>query len=388
MLSKGKPYGSLCPQCPEHVGFRQNFHLPTVPRLVQQACESRSMGLPWLIECLLRHFCLRWHQAEIPKLMFKSIGHSTLPCPLAAGRAGGATSMGSCRRHLRRPLGSFPNSTMSSTASRGEGESSGRVGRIPRIIKETENFLLVEKPAHQLTHPKRPEQTGTLWHLLREVLAYELTNGGSLSIITRLDRETSGLVLVAKSRATAARLTSCLQRGLIEKEYLAFVHGWPEIDHWRVDAPIIREASVHPSNVWVRHCIHPTGASAQTSFDVLARFSAFDQRPFAMVKARPITGRTHQIRLHLAHSGHPILGDKIYGGDQTAYTDFIETGWTDDLARRLLCPRQALHAWRLSLSDPEAKPSSLLFREESPFPTDLSLLLGEAWDVTLRMCLS
>ena len=97
-----------------------------------------------------------------------------------------------------------------------------------RIVAETDDYLVVDKPPFLLIHPSKPDGTPTLWAALRELLAFELVNGGQVSIVNRLDRETSGLVLIAKNAATARRFGLAMERDMIEKEYLAIVHGWPE----------------------------------------------------------------------------------------------------------------------------------------------------------------
>ena len=98
-----------------------------------------------------------------------------------------------------------------------------------RIVAETEDYLVVEKPPFLLIHPSKPDGTPTLWAALREVLAFELVNGGQVSIVNRLDRETSGLVLIAKKRESARRFGLAMERRLVEKEYLAIVESWPDL---------------------------------------------------------------------------------------------------------------------------------------------------------------
>lgn len=215
-----------------------------------------------------------------------------------------------------------------------------------RVVAEGAGWIVVDKPAGLLTHPTRPDGAPTLWDGLRALLAYELANRGQLSIITRLDRETSGLVLLALTPATARTLGLAMQRGQIAKEYLAVVRGWPEADDWVIEAPLIRQGEVRPSAVWLKRCVDPRGAAASTRVVVEERWERAGQK-FSLVRARPRTGRTHQIRVHLAHAGHPLIGDKIYGGREEAYLEFIETGWTSKLAAELLLPRHALHAARL-----------------------------------------
>lgn len=223
----------------------------------------------------------------------------------------------------------------------------------PVIIDESDQWLIIDKPALMAAHPSKPTDRATLWHHLCDLLAYERINGGQVSLINRLDRETSGLTLVAKTRAAARSLCRQMEAHHIQKSYQALVHGWPELTGWTVDAPIARKGAYEPSPIWLKQAIHPDGSSAQTRFELLQRFEskAHPKKRFSLVAAIPITGRMHQIRVHLAHSGHPIVGDKIYGEDEQCYLEFIETGWTQSLENKLLLPRHALHAYSLALSE-------------------------------------
>ena len=214
----------------------------------------------------------------------------------------------------------------------------------PRVFFENEDVLVVDKPPFLEAHPSKPGGVATLWDELRGLLAYEIANGGQVSIINRLDRETSGLTLVAKRYEAARDFSQLMERRGISKEYLALVHGWPEQDEWRVDGPLLRAGAVGEERVWVKQRVHADGAAAASVFRVERRWEKGGER-FAKVRAFPETGRMHQLRVHLAHSGHPIVGDKLYGrAGEACYLEFIETGWTPSLAARLLLPRQALHS--------------------------------------------
>lgn len=232
-------------------------------------------------------------------------------------------------------------------------------------MDETDDFLVVDKPPFMQVHPSKPTDTATLWDELRGLLAYELANGGQVSIINRLDRETSGLTLIAKHLAAAREFHKRMERHEISKAYDAIVFGWPERDEWTTDAPILRQGTVRESRVWVKQAVHPDGATAQTGFVVRTRFEK-DGRQFALVRAFPKTGRMHQIRVHLAHEGTPIVGDKLYGVSEDCYLEFIETGWTPALAARLLLPRQALHSAVLSTTG---------HRWECPVSPDLASMI-------------
>src|SRR5438128_1507658 len=266
------------------------------------------------------------------------------------------------------------------------------------IVDETDEYLVVDKPPFLLIHPTKPNGAPTLWKELRELLAFEIAGGGQVSIVNRLDRETSGLVLVAKTSPAARRFGLLMQRQQVKKEYLAIVWGWPEWERYFVDAPLDRQGKHQETVIWLKQMIHPRGAPAQTEFHVERRFtrsilasssvgsrvplpgqgedegegreniheknSACDEEKFALIRAIPRTGRTHQIRVHLSAVGHPIVGDKIYGTDEQLYLRFIDTGWTPELEERLLLPRHALHSAKLAIEGE---------REwASPLPPDLA----------------
>jgi 23S rRNA pseudouridine1911/1915/1917 synthase len=237
------------------------------------------------------------------------------------------------------------------------------------IVYEDPRFLLIDKPANLLVHPTGPGRPDTLWDELQRILAFEIVNGARISFINRLDRETSGLILVAKTSAVARQLGLMMAHHQIGKTYHAIVFGWPAAESFVVDQPLLRQGIVRPSKIWLKQAVHPDGSAALTSFRLLKRFTA-GERPFALIEAEPKTGRTHQIRVHLAAVGLPIVGDKIYGPDENCYLEFIKSDWTPILAAKLLLPRQALHASRLSF---ELDGTSFSF--EAPLPADLQNFL-------------
>jgi 23S rRNA pseudouridine1911/1915/1917 synthase len=233
------------------------------------------------------------------------------------------------------------------------------------ILYEDHRFLVINKPANLLVHPTGPGRPDTLWDELKRLLAFEIVNGARISFVNRLDRETSGLILVAKTSEAARQLGLMIAHHQIWKSYIAIVFGWPAEETFVVDQPLLRQGIVRPSKIWLKRAVHPDGYPAVTSFRVLNRVT-IRGLPLALIEAEPKTGRTHQIRVHLAYFGHPIVGDKIYGSDENCYLEFIESDWTPSLEAKLLLPRQALHASNLSF---ELESTSYCFR--APLPSDL-----------------
>lgn len=239
------------------------------------------------------------------------------------------------------------------------------------ILGETEDFLAVDKPAGLLVHPTKPGGPRTLWDELRSLLGYELAVGGQVSLVNRLDRETSGVLLVAKTSRAAREAGIALQQGRVQKEYVALVFGWPPWSEKIIDGPIVRRGEVVRSEVWLERMVDWGGAPAVTRVRVEERLSLPPERRFSVVRAWPESGRTHQIRVHLAHVGFPVLGDKIYARGSDYYLQFIERGWTQEMEAALWLPRHALHSAGLALEIGKQK-----LEWSSPWPDDLIEFAG------------
>lgn len=233
------------------------------------------------------------------------------------------------------------------------------------ILGETEELLAVGKPAGLIVHPSKPGGPRTLWDELRGLLGYEIANGGQVSLINRLDRETSGVVLVAKTAQAARRAAMAMQEGRIRKRYVALTSGVTPLS-FTCEGAILRQGEVLPSRVYLKRCVHPRGAPACTVFRRLAihrRAGAL----YSLVDAEPVTGRTHQIRVHLSHAGYPVLGDKLYGSSDQLYLDFVEQGLTPELEKTLGFPRHALHSSSL-----EIQWGDTALKWECPLPPDMA----------------
>lgn len=222
-------------------------------------------------------------------------------------------------------------------------------GGVP-VRYQDDHLLIVAKPAGMVTHPTRSRRSGTLVNRLLGMNVPLSRGGDRPGIVHRLDAGTSGLLIVAKDDETHAALTRLLAARGVRREYLALVRGSVEHDAFAVDAPLGRRGA----RVRVRR---GTGIAASTDFSVRERLSGA-----TLLIARPRTGRTHQIRVHLSALGHPILGDRAYrgGGDDAA---------------RLGLTRPFLHAWRLAFDHPLTGEQ---VEVEEPLPADLAEALEQA----------
>ncbi|MGH7979714.1 MAG: RluA family pseudouridine synthase [Limisphaerales bacterium] len=214
-------------------------------------------------------------------------------------------------------------------------------GDLP-IIHENADLLVINKPAGLVCHPSKD---GPMSSLIGRVRLY-LDGQSGPHLVNRLDRETSGITLVAKTDAAARELRQTWEKRQVEKEYLAIVHGHVSEEHGTIDAPLGKDES---SRVAIKDCVRADGLASQTEFFVRRRFfkrtgNAGPPRPFSLLRARPRTGRKHQIRIHLAFMGHPIVGDKIYGEDEDLYLALVEGRLNEEQRRTLILPYQALHA--------------------------------------------
>lgn len=215
-----------------------------------------------------------------------------------------------------------------------------------RIVHEDDRLLVLNKPAGLVCHPTKTDA----WSSLIGRVRLHFGPTAPAHMVNRLDRETSGLVLVAKTDEFARTLRKIWEAREVVKEYQAIVHGWPVADRGLIEAPLGKDEF---SRVAIKDCVRPDGAVSLTEFEVARRFERAEGK-FALLKVMPRTGRKHQIRIHLAHLGHPIVGDKLYGHDEDCYLALVENRLTDEQRARLMLPFHALHAGRVSFPEAEA----------------------------------
>jgi len=213
------------------------------------------------------------------------------------------------------------------------------VNSLFEVIYEDTDLLVVNKPAGLVCHPTKTDERSSLIGRVRLHLG-----DAEGRLVNRLDRETSGLVLIAKSNAVAGELGKLIEGGAVQKEYSAVVHGFVGRDEFTIDAPLGKDAA---SAVAIKDCVRPDGAAAQTKVRVVQQF-LHDSQEFSLLSVHPLSGRKHQIRIHLAHVGHPIVGDKIYGADEQIYLRLVRGELTDADREKLLLTNHALHAARLN----------------------------------------
>lgn len=228
------------------------------------------------------------------------------------------------------------------------------------VLYQDSWVCVVDKPAGLPVHPTARYHRGTLV----EVLKHKLGPSVRADPAHRLDRETSGLLVCGIGAESSRLLMNAFFDGQVHKEYLAITEGAPAANSFDVDAPIAEGTDL--IRIAVR--IDPlAGKPSRTRFEVVERFHR-QGAPFALVRCFPLTGRQHQIRIHLRHAGFPLVGDKMYGPDEGYFDRFSRHCLEEAAWERLRLPRHALHAAHLSFPHPHTR-EPLSFT--SPLPEDL-----------------
>jgi 23S rRNA pseudouridine1911/1915/1917 synthase len=239
------------------------------------------------------------------------------------------------------------------------------------IVYEDDDLIVIDKPAGLVVHPGAGHETGTLVNALIAHCGESLSGIGGVKrpgIVHRLDKDTSGLLVVAKNDAAHASLSAQFadhgKTGEMRRGYLAFVWGAPNRQRGTVDAPIDR----HP-HAREKMAVREGGRHAVTHWEIVESFKGPDGKPIASLVACELeTGRTHQIRVHLAHIGHPLMGDAVYGPHFK--TKAVHLGSQSQQALAAL-DRQALHAYLLALEHPK---TGAILEWNSDLPSDLRFL--------------
>jgi 23S rRNA pseudouridine1911/1915/1917 synthase len=239
------------------------------------------------------------------------------------------------------------------------------------VLYDDADMMVIDKPAGLPVHASAKFYFNTLTRVMLERFPE-----AELQICHRLDRETSGVLVLARGKAQAAKLKAAFAQKRAHKAYLAIVHGDPPFpDHGsdepdaRLDAPIRVAGPNDPTPLTgVRMLAGPGGLPSLTLVRAVAR-----RPPYTLVRCQPVSGRQHQIRVHLAHAGYPIVGDKLYAHGDEVFMAFCDRGITAELARRFILPRHALHAASISIPHPASGDTLAV---EAPLPRDLAALLS------------
>lgn len=236
------------------------------------------------------------------------------------------------------------------------------------VLFEDDAVLAVDKPANLVVHPSGRHLTDTLIQRVHAVYGqgFELEREGAPRLCHRLDRETSGVVLVGKNPEAHADVMMQFERREVEKEYLAIVSGVPEADGGVIDYPITGSRT---SSVELKMTIAADGHPSCTEWRVVERF-----RGCTLLSCSPLTGRQHQIRVHLEAIGLPVVGDKLYGPHEDLFEKHLDGLLTREDLRALGMSRHALHNHRVVFRSPA---SGDTIEVTSPLPADMRAFLDE-----------
>lgn len=234
------------------------------------------------------------------------------------------------------------------------------------VLFEDEDLLVVNKPVNLLSHPSNKEKSGTLmnaiaYHLLHHPQSSAQQPGKAAprpTLLHRLDRDTSGVMAIAKTERASRIISKAFRERRVKKLYVALVEGVVADDTGLIDAPIGRAP-----HGWPRWCVLPEGDPSQTKFTVQQRFAEH-----TLLELEPLTGRTHQLRIHCAHIGHPIVGDQVYKG----------SGESKPSIPLLKLRHQLLHAYSLTIRHPSTGEESCFIAPLPPAMRQVTAGLEES----------
>ncbi len=247
------------------------------------------------------------------------------------------------------------------------------------IVYQDEALLVVDKPAGLAIHPTARYHLSTLTHALET--RHRSPQGEKPDPAHRLDRDTSGLIVCGTAPVHTRALKAAFAARLVDKSYLALVEGAPEADAFEIDLPL----AVGTERIKVKVRVSSEGAQAMTSCTTLARYRDAQGRPLALLQCTPRTGRQHQIRAHLLAAGFPLVGDKLYGPDESIFLRLAESGGspppggqfdpliTEPERAALRLPRHALHAAELIVPHPL---TGARMRFAAPLAGDIAALIA------------